>query len=127
MQSTVAVRVSIRRGRLHAIWHSRARTDLVATVTLRRLGPPHDVCSLLAADEAAGIELRLFPTLWRYWSRVMSAPSASAAFGCATPDLKRANRQNEHWRRGFEPAIGNRFNRRVVHFSQDKGQSPGSA
>lgn len=46
---------------------------MVATVTVRPLGRPEKVGSLLAAHEAAGIELRVMPTLWPYWTRVIAS------------------------------------------------------
>ncbi len=45
----------------------------VATVPVRPLGPPEAVGSLLAAHEAAGIELRVLPNLWPYWNRVIAS------------------------------------------------------
>ena len=45
----------------------------VATTTLRPLGPPQRVGSLLDAHEAAGIELRLLANLWPYWKRVIAS------------------------------------------------------
>ena len=45
----------------------------VATVTVRPLGPPEPVGSLLAAHEAAGIELRVLPNLWPYWDQVIAS------------------------------------------------------
>ncbi len=43
------------------------RHAMVATKTVRPLALPEKVGSLLAAHEAAGIELRLLPKLWPYW------------------------------------------------------------
>ncbi len=43
---------------------------MVATRTVHPLGPPEKVGSLLAAHEAAGIEVRLLPTLWNHWNQV---------------------------------------------------------
>lgn len=45
----------------------------VATAAVRPLGPAEKVGSLLAAHEAAGIELRLLPTLWPYWNQVIAS------------------------------------------------------
>jgi hypothetical protein len=45
----------------------------VATATVRPLGPPEKVGSLLAAHEAAGIELRVLPNRWPYWKRVIAS------------------------------------------------------
>jgi hypothetical protein len=46
---------------------------MVATVTVRPLGPPETIGSLLAAHEAARIELRVLPTLWPYWHQVTNS------------------------------------------------------
>jgi hypothetical protein len=45
----------------------------VATVPVRPLGPAEPVGSLLAAHDAAGIELRVLPNLWPYWKRVIAS------------------------------------------------------
>jgi hypothetical protein len=45
----------------------------VATMTVRPLGPPEQVGSLLAAHAAAGIELRVMSNLWPYWNRVVTS------------------------------------------------------
>lgn len=45
----------------------------VATRTLRPLGPPQSIGSLLEAHAAAGIELRLLTNLWPYWKRVIAS------------------------------------------------------
>jgi hypothetical protein len=43
----------------------------VSRATLLPLGPPEHVGALLEAHAAAGIELRLLPNLWPYWTQVM--------------------------------------------------------
>jgi uncharacterized protein DUF6886 len=43
----------------------------ISRATLRPLGPPEHVGALLEAHAAAGIELRLLPNLWPYWTQVM--------------------------------------------------------
>jgi hypothetical protein len=45
----------------------------VATVPVQPLGPPERVGSLLAAHEAAEIELRVLPNLWPYWNAVIAS------------------------------------------------------
>jgi hypothetical protein len=62
---------------------------MVATKTVRPLAPPEQVGSLLAAHEAAGIELRLLPTLWPYWNRVITSTVGFSGIRLrhARPDL----------------------------------------
>jgi hypothetical protein len=43
----------------------------VSTATVHPLDAPEPVGSLLEAHAAAGIELRLLPNLWPYWTQVM--------------------------------------------------------
>jgi|SRR5947207_2756839 len=43
----------------------------VSRATIRPLSSPQRVGSLLEAHAAAGIELRLLPNLWPYWTQVM--------------------------------------------------------
>ena len=45
----------------------------VSSVTVRSLGPPENVGSLLEAHASAGIELRLFDNLWPYWRQVLAS------------------------------------------------------
>jgi Family of unknown function (DUF6886) len=45
----------------------------VASVPVPSLAPPESVGSLIGAHEAAGIELRILPNLWRYWKNVIAS------------------------------------------------------
>lgn len=45
----------------------------VTTVAVRPLGPPAPVGDLLALHEAAGIQLRVLPTLWPFWDVVITS------------------------------------------------------
>ena len=64
----------------------------VATMTVRPLGPPEKVGSLLAAHEAAGIELRVLTNLWPYWNRVVASTVGYSGIrlGNARPPGERA-------------------------------------
>lgn len=45
----------------------------VATHPVRPLGPPEPVGNLLQLHEAAGIQLRVLPTLWDFWDAVVTS------------------------------------------------------
>lgn len=45
----------------------------VSTRTVRPLGPPEPVGNLIALHEAAGIQLRLLPTLGGFWAAVVAS------------------------------------------------------
>lgn len=45
----------------------------VTTTTVRPLGPPEPVGDLLALHEAAGIQLRVLPTLGQFWAEVITS------------------------------------------------------
>lgn len=49
------------------------RHAMVATEPVIPLGPPEPVGDLLALHEAAGIQLRLLPTLWSWWDEVIKS------------------------------------------------------
>lgn len=46
---------------------------MVATQTVRPLGPPEPVGDLLALHEEAGIQLRVLDNLWPYWDVVITS------------------------------------------------------
>ncbi|WP_089919271.1 DUF6886 family protein [Lentzea albida] len=46
----------------------------VATEPVTPLGPAEPVGDLLALHDAAGIELRLLPSLWPFWDEVVTGP-----------------------------------------------------
>jgi hypothetical protein len=48
--------------------HARVATEPVAP-----LGPPEPVGDLFALHEAAGIQLRVLPNLWRFWDAVVAS------------------------------------------------------
>ena len=45
----------------------------VATRTVQPLGPPEPVGDLFGLHEAAGIELRVVPSLWPFWDTVITS------------------------------------------------------
>jgi hypothetical protein len=45
----------------------------VATGPVRPLGPPEPVGDLIRPHEAAGIQLRVLPTLWDFWDAVVAS------------------------------------------------------
>jgi hypothetical protein len=61
-------RHSGRRGRRYGTPEPHA---FVSRATVCPPGPPEHVGALLEAHAAAGIELRLLPNLWPYWTQVM--------------------------------------------------------
>lgn len=49
---------------------------VVATVPVEPLGPPEAVGDLLALHDAAGIQLRVLPSLWAFWDAVTASTLA---------------------------------------------------
>lgn len=58
----------------HAVGSPGAEPNaMVATTVVTPLGPPEPVGDLLDCHAAAGIQLRLLPTLWPFWDEVIES------------------------------------------------------